>query len=174
MAYHAPRPSVKARLHQFESAVATAEHFAKHPDQERNRRRGHGSSTSGNDSEEDDEGIMEFADLVRALTLNNTTDGGGGEVDALREAFKILDCDEDGFITLSDLREAMQGFDSDDEDDNNDMTDEELVDMIAAADDKGSGRISFESFVKILEPSKPKENRNFQSKPPERRSITKT
>ena len=75
----------------------------------------------------------------------------GNEAEALRETFKILDCDEDGYITLSDLREAMSNFDEDQE-----VDDEELVEMIAAADDKGNGKISFDSFIRVLEPKSPK------------------
>ena len=62
-----------------------------------------------------------------------------------------MDCDEDGFITLSDLREAMQNFDEDQE-----VDDAELVEMIAAADDRGNGKISFDSFIRVLEPKTPK------------------
>ena len=83
--------------------------------------------------------------------------------DALREAFKILDCDGDGFITLSDLRQAMQDFDEDDDDDDDDedkLTDEDLLEMLIAADHKGNGQISFDSFVRIVEPKKENEIKN--------------
>ena len=91
--------------------------------------------------------------------------GSGGGKEALREAFKILDCDEDGFITLADLRESLSGFEED-EDDDEKLTDEDLLEMIAAADTKGSGKIGFESFVRILEPKKGKKKANSKDNKP--------
>lgn len=72
----------------------------------------------------------------------------------------MLDCDGDGFITLSDLRQALQGFDEDDDDQEEEeekLTDDDLLDMLLAADPKGNGKISFDSFARIVEPKHDKE-----------------
>ena len=58
-----PEATVKARLHQLESAVATSEHLSKHPEQLR-KRRDKGKHVSDSDSEDDD-GSEDFADLLR-------------------------------------------------------------------------------------------------------------
>ena len=97
---------------------------------------------------------------MRPQALTGGAEGGPGEIDALQETFKILDCDGDGFITLPDLRSAMNGFQEVGADDNadeeedgaNNPDDEELREMIAAADDCGNGKISFKSFVNIIDP----------------------
>ena len=59
----------------------------------------------------------------------------------------------------------MSGFDEE-EDDDDKLSDEDLLDMIAAADDKGNGKISFESFVRIIEPKKhdKKKTNKFETK----------
>jgi len=134
-------------MHQLESKTATQEHFSKHPDELREKKKSMSSISSEPETDEEEEELSGFAELVKALTLGSD----GNEAEALRETFKILDCDEDGYITLSDLREAMSNFDEDQE-----VDDEELVEMIAAADDKGNGKISFDSFIRILEPKSPK------------------
>ena len=93
---------------------------------------------------------------TQALTGGGDGSPGEDAIDALRETFKILDSDSDGFITLPDLRTAMNGFHEVDEDedaeDANNPDDDELAEMIAAADDRGNGKISFESFVKVIDP----------------------
>ena len=99
---------------------------------------------------------------MQALTLDATS--GKDEKNALREAFNILDCDEDGYITLADLREAMKDFAEDEDEEDEKLSDEDLVDMITAADDRGNGRISFESFVRILEPKAGKRKRKTEVK----------
>lgn len=91
------------------------------------------------------------------------------KTDALEEAFKILDCDQDGFISVDDLRCAMEMFESDSEEENSNSRkerddekvnedeeeeegeDEELKEMIAEADSDGDGKISFDDFLKVLE-----------------------
>ena len=83
--------------------------------------------------------------------------GNSSQHDALHEAFKILDCDEDGYITLADLRQAMN---DDDDEEEEKLSDDDLLDMIAAADERGNGRISFDNFVKILEPKKGHDGKN--------------
>jgi len=133
--------SVKARTSLFESGEA----FNKKkpaPKKQQDKKR--------NPSEEEEEdGAFQFADLVKALTgsFDGSTEDDG--VDALRETFKILDVDQDGFITMEDLKSALAGFN---EDDDEDPDEEELQEMIAAADDQGNGKISFESFIKIVDP----------------------
>jgi len=87
----------------------------------------------------------------------------------LQETFKILDCDGDGFITLADLREAMRDDSDQEDDDDCEMTDDDLVEMIAAADKKGDGKIDFDSFVRILEPRKPKSGKSKHKKESETR-----
>nr|XP_002122118.1 calmodulin-2/4-like [Ciona intestinalis] len=141
------RTSVQARLHQIESANATKEHLSKNPNIAR--------KNDASDDVSSDDDTFAFGDLVKALTSEGTSSGGMSETDALKEAFKILDCDEDGYITLSDLRVMMSEFDDVSPDD---VSEEDLVEMIAAADLEGKGRIDFKSFVNVLK-SKEKDSK---------------
>ena len=58
-----PETSVKARMHQLESAVATSEHLSKHPEQLRKRRE-KGKHFSESDPEDED-ASEDFAELLR-------------------------------------------------------------------------------------------------------------
>ncbi|KAK8390691.1 hypothetical protein O3P69_010418 [Scylla paramamosain] len=75
--------------------------------------------------------------------------GGGGERPAedeekeMRDAFKIFDKHERGYICASDLRAVLQCL-------GEDLSEEEIEDMIREVDIDGDGRIDFEEFVKAL------------------------
>ncbi|KAH8310708.1 hypothetical protein KR044_002652, partial [Drosophila immigrans] len=99
----------------------------------------------------------ELRDLVNEIDLN-----GDGEIDftefctlmskqshegdadeELREAFKIFDKDEDGFISPAELRFVMTNL-------GEKLTDEEIDDMIREADFDGDGLINYEEFVYMI------------------------
>ena len=58
-----PEATVKARMHQLESAVASADHLSKHPDQLRKRQQ-RGKLYFESESD-DDEGTSDFAELLK-------------------------------------------------------------------------------------------------------------
>lgn len=99
----------------------------------------------------------ELRDLVNEIDIN-----GDGEIDfnefcnlmskqshegdadeELREAFKIFDKDEDGFISPAELRFVMTNL-------GEKLTDEEIDDMIREADFDGDGLINYEEFVYMI------------------------
>lgn len=75
--------------------------------------------------------------------------GGAGDRPAedeekeLRDAFKIFDKHGRGYICASDLRAVLQCL-------GEDLSEEEIEDMIREVDIDGDGRIDFEEFVKAL------------------------
>lgn len=99
----------------------------------------------------------ELRDLVNEIDIN-----GDGEIDfgefvglmarqvvdhdteeELREAFKIFDKNEDGFISPSELRLVMTNL-------GEKLTDEEIDDMIREADFDNDGVINYEEFVYMI------------------------
>ncbi|URE18824.1 hypothetical protein MUK42_10363 [Musa troglodytarum] len=63
--------------------------------------------------------------------------------DELREAFKVFDKDQNGFISATELRNVMISL-------GEKLTDEEAAQMIREADLDGDGQVNFEEFVKMM------------------------
>merc|ERR1711892_658152 len=65
------------------------------------------------------------------------------DIDCLKEAFKLFDCDRDGEITVEELGKVMRthGFDP---------TEEELTDMIRNMDTNANGAIDFNEFIDMM------------------------
>ncbi|KAL2320995.1 hypothetical protein Fmac_029964 [Flemingia macrophylla] len=61
----------------------------------------------------------------------------------LKEAFKVFDRDQDGYISASELRLVMVNF-------GEKMTDEEAEQMVREADLDGDGLVNFEEFNRIM------------------------
>ena len=58
----------------------------------------------------------------------------------IREAFRVLDQNGEGFITLSQLRHVVHDLGLS-------FTDEEMTDMIEEADPSGDGRVSYQGMT---------------------------
>merc|ERR1712088_1020693 len=65
------------------------------------------------------------------------------DIDCLKEAFKLFDCDRDGEITVEELGKVMRthGFDP---------TEEDLRDMIRNVDTNANGAIDFNEFIDMM------------------------
>ncbi|KAF0892074.1 hypothetical protein E2562_013469 [Oryza meyeriana var. granulata] len=61
----------------------------------------------------------------------------------LREAFRVFDKDQNGFISAAELRQVMANI-------GERLTDEEVGEMILEADVDGDGQINYEEFVKCM------------------------
>ncbi|CAM8963640.1 unnamed protein product [Rhodiola kirilowii] len=61
----------------------------------------------------------------------------------LKEAFRVFDKDQNGFISAAELRHVMTNL-------GEKLTDEEVDEMIREADVDGDGQINFEEFVKVV------------------------
>ena len=60
-----------------------------------------------------------------------------------KQAFRLFDDDETGFITLKNLRRVAKEI-------GENMTDEELQEMIEEADRDGDGQVSEEEFLRMM------------------------
>ncbi|KAI9185947.1 hypothetical protein LWI28_012228 [Acer negundo] len=61
----------------------------------------------------------------------------------LREAFKVFDKDQDGYISPNELRQVMINL-------GEKLTDEELAQMIIEADMDGDGQVNYDEFVRMM------------------------
>lgn len=61
--------------------------------------------------------------------------------DALKDAFRIFDKDDDGLISVEELRKIMKNL-------GDKMTDEELDEMLRVADTKNDGLINYSGLQK--------------------------
>ncbi|VFR03385.1 unnamed protein product [Cuscuta campestris] len=71
------------------------------------------------------------------------------ELDAeeeLKEAFKVLDKDQNGYISPSGLRHVMINL-------GEKLSDEEVEEMIKEADLDGDGHVNYDDFVKMMTPT---------------------
>ena len=64
----------------------------------------------------------------------------------IREAFKVFDRDNNGFISAAELRHVMTSI-------GEKLTDDEVDEMIREADVDGDGQINYEEFVKVILPA---------------------
>ncbi|CAN6287034.1 unnamed protein product [Urochloa humidicola] len=61
----------------------------------------------------------------------------------LREAFSVIDKDQDGYISATELRQVMTNL-------GEKVTDQEVEEMMREADTDGDGRVSFEEFKRRM------------------------
>jgi Ca2+-binding EF-hand superfamily protein len=76
------------------------------------------------------------------MMAKKLTDGGDPEED-LKEAFKVFDNDNNGFISQSELRLVMVNL-------GEKLTDDELKEMILEADIDGDGQVNYEGLCSNL------------------------
>ncbi|CAL9125641.1 calmodulin-like protein 8 [Musa acuminata AAA Group] len=86
-------------------------------------------------------GTIEFHEFLNLMAskLNKGIDSE----DELKEAFKVFDKDQNGFISATELRNVMISL-------GEKLTDEEVAQMIREADLDGDGQVNFEEFVKMM------------------------
>jgi len=88
----------------------------------------------------DGNGLIDFAEFVTLMArkMNNT------DKDAeIKEAFNVFDKDGSGKISKDELRSIMKSL-------GEDLTDEEITQMIQEADTNGDGEIDYEEFLRML------------------------
>ncbi|RZC70228.1 hypothetical protein C5167_033360 [Papaver somniferum] len=61
----------------------------------------------------------------------------------LKEAFKVFDKDQNGFISAAELRHVMTNL-------GEKLTDDEVDEMIREADVDGDGQVNYEEFVRMM------------------------
>ncbi|XP_065046224.1 calmodulin-1-like [Musa acuminata AAA Group] len=88
----------------------------------------------------DGNGTIEFAEFL-GLMAHKMKDIDSEE--ELKEAFKVFDKDQNGYISEAELRNVMMSL-------GEKLTDEEVAQMIREADLDGDGQVNFEDFVQMM------------------------
>lgn len=96
----------------------------------------------------DGDGNVSFEEFVSILSKSMSGTGSGPssaeqEERELRDAFRVFDKHNRGYICASDLRAVLQCL-------GEDLSEEEIEDMIKEVDSDGDGRIDFLEFVRAL------------------------
>ncbi|XP_037090298.1 neo-calmodulin-like isoform X2 [Pollicipes pollicipes] len=85
-------------------------------------------------------GQIEFNEFLQMMAKKMA---GMESEEELKEAFKVFDKDEDGLLTVGELRHIMTSM-------GEKMSNDEVDDMIREADKNGNGKINYEEFVRVL------------------------
>jgi centrin-1 len=90
-------------------------------------------------------GTVSFAQFVQMMTAKM---GGRDPMDEIRKAFILFDDDHTGKISFKNLKRVSLEL-------GENLTDEELREMIEEADRDNDGEISFEEFVRYMKDTSP-------------------
>ncbi|XP_064622651.1 uncharacterized protein LOC135484884 [Lineus longissimus] len=93
-----------------------------------------------NEIDTDGNGTIDFAEFLTVMA-RQMVDPQNQEV--LREAFKVFDKDQNGFISVAELRHVMTNL-------GEKLTVEEVEEMVREADIDGDGTIDYEEFVRMV------------------------
>ncbi|OAY42108.1 calmodulin-like protein 11 isoform X2 [Manihot esculenta] len=93
-----------------------------------------------NEVDVDGNGTIEFGEFLnlKARKMKETE-----AEEELKEAFKVFDKDQDGYISPNELRHVMINL-------GEKLTDEEVEQMIREADLDGDGQVNYEEFVRMM------------------------
>ena len=93
-----------------------------------------------NEVDVDRSGTIEFSEFLN-LMARKMRDSDSEE--QLKEAFRVFDKDQNGFISAVELRNVLTNL-------GEKLTDDEVDEMIGEADADGDGQINYEEFVKVM------------------------
>jgi len=93
-----------------------------------------------NEVDADNSGTIELTEFLQLMANHMETTSSEGE---LKEVFKVFDVGGVGYITAAELRHVMANL-------GEKFTNDELVEMIAAADTSGTGKVNYEDFVAMV------------------------
>ncbi|KAF8692191.1 hypothetical protein HU200_039794 [Digitaria exilis] len=95
------------------------------------------------DADADGNGTIEFAEFLALMARKKKTSSSAGAGEELREAFKVFDKDQNGYISAAELRHVMINL-------GEKLTDEEVEQMIREADLDGDGQVNYDEFVRMM------------------------
>jgi calmodulin len=88
----------------------------------------------------DNTGSIDFTEFLTMMVRKTKETDSEEEI---KEAFKIFDRDDSGFISAADLRQVMTSL-------GEKLTDDEIDEMIRETDQDGDGRIGYNEFVQLM------------------------
>ncbi|CAL0328089.1 unnamed protein product [Lupinus luteus] len=93
-----------------------------------------------NEVDADGNGTIEFVEFLNLMAKKfKETD----VEEDLKEAFKVFDKDQDGYISATELRHVMINL-------GEKLSDEEVKQMIKEADLDGDGQVNYDEFAKLM------------------------
>ena len=93
-----------------------------------------------NEVDTEGKGVINFQEFVDVMVLKMKD---ADAEDALKEAFRLFDADGNGYISGEELKHVMMTM-------GEKMSEEEVDEMIEAADTEQDGQINYEEFVRML------------------------
>ena len=93
-----------------------------------------------NEVDADGNGTIDFPEFLTMMARKMKDTDSEEEI---LEAFKVFDKDGNGFISASELRHVMVNL-------GEELTDEDVDEMIREADVDGDGQIGFEEFARMM------------------------
>ncbi|EOY11087.1 hypothetical protein QUC31_009676 [Theobroma cacao] len=93
-----------------------------------------------NEVDTDGNGTIEFGEFLNLMARKMKEAEAEEE---LKEAFRVFDKDQDGYISPFELRQVMINL-------GEKLTDEEIEQMIREADLDGDGQVNYEEFVRMM------------------------
>ncbi|KAL4238029.1 hypothetical protein ACF0H5_002740 [Mactra antiquata] len=88
----------------------------------------------------DGNGEIDFQEYLQMMASRMSFNGSAVQI---REAFKVFDKDNKGFLTVDELRHIMTNL-------GEKLTDEEVDEMLSIVDADGNGEIDYEEFTQML------------------------
>jgi len=89
----------------------------------------------------DGSGEIEFPEFLQLMAKKLQT---ADSIDEMREAFLVFDRDKSGSVTASELKHVMSNL-------GEQVSDEEVEEMIREADADGDGELSFDDFLQFIQ-----------------------
>ncbi|KAK8447114.1 hypothetical protein SEVIR_8G003000v4 [Setaria viridis] len=90
----------------------------------------------------DGSGAIDFQEFL-TLLARQMREANGADEDELREAFRVFDQDQNGFISRDELGHVLQNL-------GERLSDDELAEMLREADVDGDGQINYTEFAKVM------------------------
>lgn len=92
----------------------------------------------------DGDGVISFPEFVSLMTAKDYTDSAMESASELEQMFRIFDRDNDGYITLMEMKNALDEMSSEP------VPFSEVEEMIKEADHNGDQKVSYKEFKAIM------------------------